>query len=666
MTTASTFSYEPKSNMAVPVMILEAPARPSRRAWLSKRVKSLAEPTERVWFVCSDFDDGGPWAGVKGLVAALLPEIQKLQPDLLDRHSFELAHVMPQLRRSLTIRNPTLTDLAEDDEKVRNYAADRAYRIVHGLIDMIDYWKRAVDPNTSWIIGCDAFDLAGPLSQYFFKELMRRRGAQLRLRLVVTVECGMGERARSVLESPSAPVTTTDLPDEPPVTMEPSVALKSATELAARIGNDRIEIHEHLPELIKLWKMAEAPKKVLHCKYLGLALYSKLGLYADSLRYGEGLLDMAAEHQPGNASLRWWITIKLLNAYTGLLEVDSALALAEAAIKETECVPIAWGIHLYYMAAMLYARYKQPRDLAKGEEYLDRGLEAIRKADISEPERHFRAVFNRNGVAMIRSFEGRFEEALELCRDGIAELNAYLSPDRHRLHRSILLYNIAQVYVATNSYEKALQYFSAAMEMDPNYSEYYNERGNILLAMERFDEAHADYLRAIELSPPYFEVFTNLGQCYRCMGMLSEAIEAYSRAIDLKPDRSLALLGRAKAEEELGHPELAMVDYTEALLHDRNLWDGFASRGILHYEKGNPHAALSDFNQAIGLNPNQPDLYQNRAVVLMELNRHLEALRDLQVALELETRPEDRLMLQSRLQDALQAVTKQESSLSTE
>jgi Flp pilus assembly protein TadD len=46
------------------------------------------------------------------------------------------------------------------------------------------------------------------------------------------------------------------------------------------------------------------------------------------------------------------------------------------------------------------------------------------------------------------------------------------------------------------AYEEASAYSTEAMAMDPNYSEYYNERGNVYMEMERFDEAEWDYLRA--------------------------------------------------------------------------------------------------------------------------------------------------------------------------
>lgn len=650
---------------SAPILVVEATHGPGRKRWLEEYVTKVSGPLARTSTVSCDFDLGGPWAGVNALVSEILPEIQQRMPGLLEKHAFELVHVVPRLREALTVKNPTLTDLAADDEKVRNYAADRAYRIVHGIIDLFDSWKTLSCAEIPWTIGCDAYDLGGPLTQYFFKELLRRRGKQLHIQLIATVGCGQGNEVRSAFKGPlPAKATFMDLPDEPEPTMSPEVAFQKAKELTIQVGDNRIEKQVHLPELIRLWSLAGRPDVVLVWRYFGLAFYSKLGLYADSLRYGEGLLDLIEKYDPNNASLRWWVIIKLLNAYTGLANVDAALALAEAALKETERIPLAWGIHLYYMAAMLYARFKQPRDFAMGEKLLDRGLEVIQQADISEEERHFRTVFNRNGVAMIRTFQGRFQDAIEFCIAGFKELDTYLSVDKHHLHRSILLYNIAQVYVAIDSYPEAVQYFSSAMAMDPNYSEYYNERGNIFLRTGRPQEAHADYLKAIELSPPYFEVFTNLGQCYRRMGMMEEAIRAYSRSLDLEPDQALALLGRGKANEELGHIDLAIADYTAAVDLDPSQWDAFASRAVMYYEKREMEKALADLNQAVGLNPKMVDLYQNRAFIFTELGRPDMAASDLQAALLLNPPSEEAASLAELLKNAEAAIVDQPHSKS--
>lgn len=638
------------------LLIVEAIAGEARRLWLERRLAEMATLDTRTWMLSCDFNLSGPWAGVKELFETLYPAIQVNRPDLVEKHALELVYVLPQLRRTLTLRNPTLTDLAPHDERSRNYAADRAFRIVHGLIDLLDGWKRTIGAKTPWIIACDSFSQSGAIAARFFRELIRRRGQELNIRLLIAVDPGQANATRATLSpSMAAEVVLMGLPQDPSVVPDPESAARRAIELESSVGDDLIERQIALPELIRLWALAGRPDKLVEYKHIGLDIYNTQGLYSDALRYGEGLAAMAAEHAADQKRLRWRILIKLLNSHIGLQDVEAGLrlALGEAAEFVQHERPL-WQGQLCYLTAMLYARYSKPRNLVKGEEYLDRGLALLEQdKDLPEPELHFHSVFNRNGVAMIRNFQGRHQEAIEFCRRGIARLNAHLGTERHRLHRSVLVYNIAQVYMATGLYDDAIQHYSAAMEMDPNYSEYYNERGSIFLRLGRLEEARADYLHAIELSPPYFEVFTNLGQCCRRMGSMEEAIIAYTRALDLEPNQLLALLGRAKAHEEVGNAYAAIADYTAALDRDPAQWEVIASRGILYYESGNLAAALADFDRALELKPEEADLCQNRAIVLGDLGRHREAAYDLQAALKSALEDGDRESIQARLQDEL-------------
>jgi tetratricopeptide (TPR) repeat protein len=640
------------------LLIVEARAGLARMEWFKQRLHEAAERGERTFYLSCDFDRVGLWAGVKQLFAALLPEIKAQRPDLLDWHAVELVQVLPQLRRSLEVRSPSLTDLATDEEKVRNYAADRAFRALQGLIDLLDSWKSHASPAATWTIVCDDYDSAGTMSSRFFQELFRRRAERLKLRLLIGVAPGRGEQTRNLFRTLlPANTTSLDLPEKAMPRMQADDAARLAAEIESRVGNDRIEIQDHLADLITLSILAGRPDRVLRWRYFGLTFYCNLGYYADAFRYGDGLLAMAFEHAPKDVRTQWWVIIKTLHALTALGDAAAAIRIGEdEGLKLVSQVTPLWHAQLLYLIAMLYARIQQPRDFKKGEELLDQGLAILRQADLPEGERHFAMVFNRNGVAMIRSFQARNEEAMEICRSCIADLNAHLDPGKHRLHRSILQYNIAQVCTATGAYEDAIKNLSAAMDMDPNYSEYYNERGNIFLRLGRLDEARADYLKAVDLSPPYFEVFTNLGQCYRRMGMMTDATESYSRALDLEPNHVLALLGRGKAYEELNQTEEAIADYTASLARDAALWDAFASRGVLYYQTGKLADSLVDFDRAIVLSPKNTDLYQNRATILFDLGRNADAIADLKTALALSPPEEDLVAIQARLQAALGAV----------
>jgi tetratricopeptide (TPR) repeat protein len=308
------------------------------------------------------------------------------------------------------------------------------------------------------------------------------------------------------------------------------------------------------------------------------------------------------------------------------------------------------GGQFFYLVATFYARYSKPRNLARGEEYLDLALEELNIADLADDLRHFETVFNRNGLAMVRSFARRHEEAIDLCKTGLATLNQHLAADKHLLHRSILIYNIAQVYASMGATQEAIAYYSEAIEMDPHYSEYYNERGNLYMHKGRLAEALADYIRAIDLSSPYYEVFTNLGQCHRKMGQMEAAVAAYTRSLELEPSHTLALLGRAQANEALAQRTEAIRDYTAAIEHDPTQWDALACRGVLFYETGRLEESSRDLEAASLMNPDNMDMYENRAIVLTDLGRYGEAIKLVESAISRCSSEGERESLGNRLE----------------
>lgn len=637
------------------IAIIEANPGARRTRYLEKTMQEAFAAGSRTFVLCCDFDEGGPWSGVASLFLQIFPEIQATRPDLIERHTHELVHILPQLRVSLPGWNATLTDIATDSERVRSYSVDRAFRVVNGLVDLLDNWKSEVEHDIPWTVVCDGLDHAGKMSSHFFSELMRRRGEVLDIHLVASAAPGGGEALRASLNSQTADLLTLDLPEEPKIPLDSGYAAQRAQALETQIGNDDIEKRVHLPELIRLWRQAGRLDKVFRLKLFGLTVYLHLGLYLDAMRYGDGLMQMAAEHASADRELGWRIVMKLLNGFMGTQKIEAGLQLARhAELELAQQVKPAARIELWYLMAMLYARFQKPRDFAMGEEYLERGLIEIEQAHLSAEEYHFQRVFNRNGLAMIRTFQGRYSEALDLCQSGLDLLNSYVGAHKHKLHRSVLIYNAAQVLATIGEHEKALDHYSQAIAMDPNYSEYHNDRGNLLLALGRFEEARADYLKAIELGAPFFEVFTNLGQCYRNLEDFEQAVKAYSRALDIDPGQLLALLGRAQCHEQLGHVEAAMADYDAVIARDANLWEAIASRGVLHYELGNLAASLTNFNRALELAPGQVGLFKNRAIVLSELGRHHEAAHDLETALGLNPSDEERLDLHARLDAIMQ------------
>jgi tetratricopeptide (TPR) repeat protein len=572
--------------------------------------------------------------------------------DLLAKHNYELVHVLPDLKATLGVRNPSLTDLASGEERVRNYPADRAMRIVHGLIDLVIALKERSEPSPSrpWVLLCVDYDAGGHITQTFLRELIRRAGARLSLTLIPLGAAdwlpdfpahGLCRELPFAVAPPAAPLQ----PGK-----EEAARLAQACE--AEVEGDILASTGRIPDLVRLWRLAERPDKTFAWQFKALHAFNTLGLYVDAIRYGEPARELFRRSSGRPQGFVWGLFFKLFMCYLATNELTSAQRIAEEdVLTDRGEGDAAMRIRLGYLMGMLHARYLPVRDFAKGEQFLELGLGYLHQAGLPEDEHFFQLVFNRNGLAMIRSFQGRFGEALELCKDGLALLERHLDPGRHRLHRSVLFYNMAQVYAQIEQFDLAIRFYSDAMGMDPNYSEYYNERANLLLKLGRLDEAQRDYRRAIELGPPYFEVWSNLGQCHRVSGRMEEAIAAYDRSLDLQPDQPMVWVVRAQALEALGRLTEAIAAYDAALELQPGLWPARAGRAVLLYEQGRVNDCLADLDRAIALAPDEPEIHQNRAVALSDLGRYEDAARDLRRYLELRPDAADRGEVETRLRE---------------
>ncbi|HYW07194.1 MAG TPA: tetratricopeptide repeat protein, partial [Longimicrobium sp.] len=583
------------------VIVLEAAPGRSRAEHLERWLDEARATGATTWLLPCDIGEGGIWAGLNTWMESLLPRLEASAPELVVKHDTELVAILPGVRGNRIVpRYVTLTEAAPADEAVRNYALDRAYRFGHGVVNLLDEWHTRTGGGR-WVVACDGFGNRGALVGRFFRELVRRRGAKLELTLLLATDPGQGDETAASFGSATVSRAALDLVADPPVVLDPQQAERLATELEHRVIGDGTQTLLHLHELIRLWEATNFPHRAVTWKAVAMGMYNHMGYYEDALRYTEPVQASLDSYTPrAHFYKRWNLISNLFSTYSALQLWDRAYELVMTeGLTEGKLVDPYDRARAYYMMAMLHVRFLPERNIPEGERCLDRALEELEKADIPAERRHFLTVFFLNGLALVRTRQGRAAEAVGLTQGGFNRLNEELPPDRHRLHRSVLLYNAAQVYANTGALEDAIKSYTAAMEMDPGYSEYYNERGNAYLKMRRLAEAERDYQQAIECSPPYAEVWTNLGQCLSMMRRFDEAVAAYATAIDLDPRFHLALVGHAQALNAVGRRAEAITAYDAAIAVDPSHALIFANRAVVLYEEGRLAESVTDLDQAI-------------------------------------------------------------------
>lgn len=80
--------------------------------------------------------------------------------------------------------------------------------------------------------------------------------------------------------------------------------------------------------------------------------------------------------------------------------------------------------------------------------------------------------------------------------------------------------------------DKSILDFDQAIELDPQNSIIYSNRGLVNRKLERYEQSIEDYSNEIKYGPPNnVKAFNNRAYCYAKLGQYQEAIRDYSRVI---------------------------------------------------------------------------------------------------------------------------------------
>lgn len=206
-----------------------------------------------------------------------------------------------------------------------------------------------------------------------------------------------------------------------------------------------------------------------------------------------------------------------------------------------------------YGQAMLYARHHPPHlcDDVKAATLLDRALGDLDEAEPSlKEEVEFDRIFNRNGYALLQFRAGRVEEATAFIEEALATLST--TSERNRLHRSVLMYNRAQVLRRTGNEVAAIDEYLALLDVDPNMPEYHMELALCYMEIGAWEEAARQLDHARSLDPYIPEGHSLRAQIAEHMGETSQAIEFHREAFRVAPGRIDLAYSCAYALSEAG------------------------------------------------------------------------------------------------------------------
>ena len=155
--------------------------------------------------------------------------------------------------------------------------------------------------------------------------------------------------------------------------------------------------------------------------------------------------------------------------------------------------------------------------------------------------------------------------------------------------------NRGAAYDDLKQYEKAIEDYNKAIELDTNLAHSYYNRGDTYINLQQYEQAIADFDKTIELDQKFTAAHLDRGHAHYYLNQYEKAIEDYNKVIKLDPNDAQAYNDR----------ELALIE-----LHGpAKEWN---TKGIDFGKSGEYQKAMGCFDKAIELYPNFTWAYTNR------------------------------------------------------
>jgi len=176
--------------------------------------------------------------------------------------------------------------------------------------------------------------------------------------------------------------------------------------------------------------------------------------------------------------------------------------------------------------------------------------------------------------------------------------SAAKSPGKARPH-----YNLGMALAEQEKMSEAINHFSTALKLKPNFYKVHNSLGSVFMNLGRTDEAIKHFFEVLKLDSQNTLAYYNLGVAFAIQGKISEAVNYYSNAIRIDPGYTDALMNLGNIMANQGFMNEAIRYYNNALEIEPYNENIHYNLGIILINNGKIEESIQHFREAIRIKP---------------------------------------------------------------
>ena len=184
-------------------------------------------------------------------------------------------------------------------------------------------------------------------------------------------------------------------------------------------------------------------------------------------------------------------------------------------------------------------------------------------------------------------------------------------------------------------FDKAIEKFEKATEIDPQLADAYSNWGTALTHFRKYEEAIEKFKKAIEINPQHAIAYYNWGITLNNLGVLDKAIEKFEKAAEINPqiadyysDWGSVLLKQGKLNEAIEKFKKATEINPQLVIAYYN-W-GTALNNLRMFDH-----AIEKFEKATEINPQIADYYFGWGIALFNQEKYDKAIEQFKKATEI-------------------------------